>query len=234
LVEGLATLDLCLDKIALIQACCAFVPVPFTVVLDAAVTQSDLGRLGTPFIVKPRTGSGAPAVLDSVTELDYLPRDATLILQEFLPGTEYSIDVLARADGHIVASVPRRRDTVENGVVVAGRTVRNDELEDFGRVVAGAIGTTGVLTVLVRRAKDGVLKLLSVTPTFPPTMPLTIAAGVDMPLLATNAAFGVSLPARIGFAEVAVVRHLTDVHVPLDEYGAVSATELTVGVRSLV
>ena len=36
----------------------------------------------------------------------------------------------------IVAAVPRRRDKVDSGIAVAGRTVADPALEQFGRVVA--------------------------------------------------------------------------------------------------
>ena len=60
--------------------------------------------------------------------------------------------------------------------------------------------------------------LLEVNPRFPGTMPLTVAAGVDMPLLAVAHALGHPLPDRVAHREVAVVRHWADVVVPLDEY----------------
>ena len=220
LVESVHTLDLCLDKAALVEACRPVVRVPVTLVLTPDLTPAELDTLGAPFVAKPRSGSGGrgfEVVTDRKRLLD-LPRDGSMLLQELLPGEEYSIDVLADDTGHVVAAVPRARDKVDSGIAVAGRTLRDGALESFGRAVATAIDARGVVNVQARRARNGLPTLLEVNPRFPGTMPLTVAAGVDMPLLAVEHALGHPLPDRIAHREVAVVRHWEDVVVPMDEY----------------
>lgn len=223
LVESTATLARCLDKLALVRACTGVVRVPTTVLLEPGTPQEELAALGSPFVVKPRSGAGGRgfAVIEAPDDLHAVPRDGSMIAQELLPGEEYSIDVLARPDGHVVAAVPRRRDKVDSGIAIAGRTVADPELEEFGRAVAGVIGATGVVNVQARRATDGTPALLEVNARFPGTMALTQAAGVDMPRLAVAAALGAALPDHLDFAEVAVVRHWEDVVVPVSEYGRV-------------
>lgn len=220
LVESLATLDRCQDKLALVDVCRDVVRVPTTVLLEESTTEQDLAALGLPYIVKPRRGAGGRgfAVISSTADLHLVPRDGTMIAQELLPGEEYSIDVLARPDGHVVASVPRRRDKVDSGIAVAGRTVKDEALEEFGRAVARVIGATGVVNVQARRARDGTPALLEVNARFPGTMVLTQAAGVDMPRLAVAARLGQEIPDAVDFVEVAVVRHWEDVVVPIAEY----------------
>jgi carbamoyl-phosphate synthase large subunit len=225
LVESPATLERCLDKWALMQACDGIVRVPRTVLLQESTSQEELAALGEPFIVKPRFGAGGRgfAVIENVDAAADLARDGSLILQEFLPGEEFSIDVLARPDGHVVAAVPRRRDKVDSGIAVAGRTVHDPALIAFGRAVAEAVGVTGVVNVQTRQAVDGGPALLEINARFPGTMTLTRAAGVDMPRLAVEAALGGSLPDSLDFVELAVVRHWADVVVPVAEYAVVSA-----------
>lgn len=224
LVESTDTLDCCLDKWTLVQACAPTVRVPVTVVLDENVTSATLETLGMPFIIKPRRGAGGRgfAIIENEEMLEGHPRDGSHILQEFLPGDEFSIDVLGRPDGHIVAAVPRLRDKVDSGIAVAGRTVHDDALITFGRLVAEAIGVVGVVNVQVRRARDGSPALLEVNPRFPGTMALTMAAGIDMPNLAVDALFGTQLPDALDFVEVAVVRHWDEVVVPVSEYAPTS------------
>ena len=222
LVETPATLDRCLDKWELVQVCAPSVRVPVTVLLDDETTSDQIAALGAPFIVKPRRGSGGRgfAVIDNEEMLGDIPRDGTQILQELLPGDEFSIDVLARPDGHVVAAVPRRRDKVDSGIAVASRTMKDESLVAFGRTVAAAVGVVGVVNVQARRAADGTPALLEVNPRFPGTMALTMIAGVDMPNLAVAAAFGEPIPDSIDFSEVAVVRHWDEVVVPIEEYAA--------------
>jgi carbamoyl-phosphate synthase large subunit len=223
LVESPSTLEMCLDKAALMQACASTVRVPGTVLITADTTDDELSALGAPFIIKPRHGAGGRG-FEEVADLSALhaPRDGTFIAQELLPGTEYSIDVLGRSDGHIVAAVPRSRDKVDSGIAVAGRTVADPALIEFGRAVGAAIGVLGVVNVQARRDRNGQPALLEVNARFPGTMSLTQAAGIDMPRLAVEGACGARLPESMDFAEVAVVRHWTEVVVPIAEYGRIA------------
>jgi len=228
LVESTPTLDICIDKHALMQRCADIVRTPRTVLLTEDVDLTTLAdTLGTPFIVKPRSGAGGRGfeVVHDAATIRSLPTDGTILAQEHLPGAEYSIDVLARPDRHVVAAVPRVRDRVDSGIAIAGRTVHDEALESFGRSVATAIGATTVVNVQARRAVDGTPALLEVNARFPGTMALTRAAGVDMPVLAVDAALGRPLPDRIDFSEVAMVRHWADVVVPIEEYRSVSSGE---------
>lgn len=202
-------LDVTLDKLALARRCARVVRVPGTQLFGPAV---DPALLAYPVIVKPRTGSGSRGVItvDSAGVLAALKRSTALIVQEFLPGEEYSIDVLADASGHVIASVPRLRARVDSGVSVGGRTVRDEELSSFGRAVAQATGITYVANVQCKRDAAGRPALLEVNPRMPGTLGLTIASGVDMPRLALAALLGQPLPAAMDFRERAVVRFLDE------------------------
>ncbi len=224
LVEDVHTLDLCLDKLVLVRHCAGSVRVPTTIALTDAIGPEDLVVLGMPFIIKPRQGAGGRgfAVVRSSEDLHGIPHDGTIIAQEMLPGAEYSLDVLGSPDGRIVAVVPRRRDKIDSGIAVAGRTFHNAELEAFGRAVAAAIGVVGVVNVQAKMDTTGRPALLEVNARFPGTMSLTQAAGIDMPLLAVQALRGHRLPDSLPFRETAVVRHWTEVVVPIDEYATLT------------
>ena len=81
-----------------------------------------------PAIVKPRVGSGSRGIhrVDRVEQLESLERDGSLLVQELLPGPEYSLDVLATREGRVIAVVPRERLKIDSGIAVTGRT-RHDE-----------------------------------------------------------------------------------------------------------
>jgi len=209
---GLDTLETCLDKFALAVRCAPLLRTPITHLVGPA---SSAVEWDFPIIVKPRSGAGSRGVrlVHSRADLDALGDDESLIAQELLPGDEYSVDVIANAEGHVVAAVPRTRTRVDSGVSIAGLTVRDAELEATATAVAQAIGLTGVANVQLRRDTNGVPALLEVNPRFPGAMPLTIAAGVDMPSLALDLALGLDLPDRVDFREIANVRFLEDVFV---------------------
>jgi carbamoyl-phosphate synthase large subunit len=214
-------LDVCLDKLALVERCAGRVPVPRTERLD----QADPGLWTYPVMVKPRRGSGSRGIsmVGSAQELAEMQASADYLVQEYLPGTEYSIDVLADVTGHVVASVPRVRERVDSGVSVAGRTLHDAELERLGADMAVVTGLTYVANVQFRRDAAGRPALLEVNPRFPGTMPLTVASGVDMPLMALDALRGKPLPAQAGFRDVAMVRYLDERFIELGEVQEVAA-----------
>jgi carbamoyl-phosphate synthase large subunit len=213
-------LALTLDKLALARACAGVVRVPRTELLDEAV---DPASWTYPVIVKPRTGSGSRDISAIVsadelkTALSAAEPGAGFLVQEYLPGEEYSVDMLSDTDGRVVAGVPRVRARVDSGVSVAGRTLHDRELEQFGATVATTVGLTYISNVQVRRDSDGEPALLEVNPRVPGSLSLTIASGVDMPRLALDALRGRPLPEHAEFVEKAMVRFLDERFLDLSE-----------------
>jgi carbamoyl-phosphate synthase large subunit len=209
LLAPATALGVILDKLTLARHCSGVVRVPRT---EPFGPSTDPATWTYPVVVKPRQGSGSRGVVivDSPAALAALDRPPGLIVQEFLPGEEYSVDVLADAAGHVIASVPRLRARVDSGVSVGGRTVHDPEVEMFGRAVAHATGLTYVANVQCRRDRAGQPALLEVNPRMPGTLGLTIASGVDMPRLALAALLGRPVPERLDFCDLAVVRYLDE------------------------
>jgi carbamoyl-phosphate synthase large subunit len=214
------TLEVCLDKWLLAERCREVVRVPATAVVDAAFVAA---AWALPVIVKPRSGSGSRGIrlVERHEELEALERDGTLLVQEHLPGVEHSLDVLARADGHVAAVVPRARLKIDSGIAVTGRTLHDDRLDAFAREVARLIGLTTVANVQVKEDTTGAPALLEVNPRFPGTMPLTIASGVDMPRLAIGEALGTPIPdGPLPFADLAMVRFFQERFFSFDDIAA--------------
>jgi carbamoyl-phosphate synthase large subunit len=198
-----------LDKYRLVQACAGRVHTPRTALLDDDL---DLASWTFPVVVKPRRGSGSRgfSVVESPEALAALGPDDTMIVQEYLPGDEYSLDVLADLDGRVVAVVPRERLRVDSGVSVAGRTLHDPELDTLARQVAAAVGLTLVSNVQCRRDRAGRAALLEVNPRFPGAMPLTVHSGVNMPRLCLAAVLGRPLPETVPHRDTVMVRFLEE------------------------
>ena len=205
LMPGATTLETCLDKLLLARTLARHIPVPRTEIFLETFAASGWSF---PLVVKPRTGSGSRGVrvVRGPEELSRLPRGKEWLVQEYLSGAEYSVDVLADRQGRVLSEVPRERLKVDSGVAVAGRTILDEELQTLARKVCRVIGLEYVANVQFRKDGQGLPKLLEVNPRFPGTMPLTVAAGVDMPWLALLLALSLPVPSRVEPAEVAMVR----------------------------
>ncbi len=226
LVARPETLAICLDKLTLLRTCADTVPVGRYAPLDAEFSAAGWDF---PLIVKPRSGSGSRGIeiVHSAAALADFPRDGRLLAQEFLPGEEYSVDVLADGDGRVVATVPRARLKVDSGIAVAGYTLHDAELEDHARRVAARVGLRYTANVQFRRNVDGRPVLLEVNARFPGTMPLMVESGVNMPLLSVRHALGQPLPSGpLPFRDVAVVRYWAETFIEPAEIDAVRSQAL--------
>jgi carbamoyl-phosphate synthase large subunit len=213
----LGALEVCLDKWALHARCHGRVPVPETVLVDETF---DPASAPLPAIVKPRVGSGSRGIhrVDVVDGLERLERDGSLLVQELLPGAEYSLDVLATGEGRVIAVVPRERLKVDSGIAVTGRTHHDEGLERIGREVAELVGLTGVANVQVKGDVHGDPALLEVNPRFPGTMALTVASGPDMPWLCVADALGEGMPSeQLPFNDIAMVRFFQERFLSFEE-----------------
>jgi len=209
-LPGAGTLRLCRDKYALITRLRTHVPTPDTVLLNPG----SFARLKKfPVFVKPRIGAGSRGTLIARNKADLhnLPKNGTLMIQEYLPGEEYSVDTYVRADGTLIAAVPRERLKTDSGIAVTARTVHLPEAIGIATRILNKIRIRYVANIQLKRSSDGVLKLLEINPRFPGTMPLTAEAGIDLPRLLVKEITGNSLPSQLlPFREVAMIRYWTE------------------------
>lgn len=200
------TLKVCLDKDELMRRCEVFVGVPRSEVLNSFFEPQ---HWSFPLFVKPRIGSGSRGIMtiENAADLEQQAHDGSMLIQELLPGAEYSVDVLADQDGNILAVVPRERLKVDSGIAVASRTVNDAELIKQAGIVANLIGLKFTANIQFKRNANGEPCLLEVNPRFPGTMPLTVASGVNMPLISLKNILGLDIDEdNLFWREIAVVR----------------------------
>ena len=214
----LSCLLACRDKLALLTLTEGVVPLPHYEVIGkdtAAQTHT------FPLFAKPRVSAGSRGAMlvSSAQELNALPQDGSVLLQEWLSGEEYSVDVYITSKGKAIAAVPRLRMKTDSGIAVAARTVHDPELQQLAIRVAQAADVRYVANVQFRRDAQGVARLLEINPRFPGTLPLTTASGVDMPALLIADITGEPLPEELmPFKEVMVLRYLTEQYVDPHEW----------------
>ena len=225
LAAPVPALEICLDKWRLAERCRGVVRVPATSLVTVA---TDLSATPEPYVLKPRSGAGGRGVrvVRRSEDAAGVARDGSYLRQEHLPGDEFSIDVLCRQDGTVAASVPRRRDKVDSGIAVAGRTVRDPELEAFGAAVATAVGVTGIANVQARRDRLDRLALLEVNPRLPGHHAAHRRGRGGHAGLALHAALGGSVPADLPWREIAVVRHWTERFISTSEVDVLMAAAI--------
>ena len=209
------SLNLCLDKYVLMQTCASHIPLGEFSIFDE---NFDSSKWNYPLIIKPRSGAGSRGIVlvKDQSQMDMLTRNKNMLVQEYLPGAEYSVDIFINQRGHCVSAVPRERIKVDSGVAIVSKTSRDSGLINLAKQAAFATGLTGVANIQFRKDANGVAKLLEINPRFSGTMPLTIAAGADMPKMVLKEACQEELE-DIEHTELAVVRYLEEKFISVDE-----------------
>jgi carbamoyl-phosphate synthase large subunit len=157
-------------------------------------------RPSLPLFIKPRFGRGgvgAYAVRNERELAFFTDYVAEPVLQEFLAGPEFTIDMCCDFDGRVLAIVPRERVVIRSGVSDRGRTVRDARLLALGAAVAEALPFVGAVNVQCR-VVDGTPTVFEINPRFSGGIPLTIAAGADFPRMLVDLAAGRRVAPSIG------------------------------------
>jgi carbamoyl-phosphate synthase large subunit len=143
----------------------------------------DFGSLHYPLFLKPRQGRGSVGCYYITNERElrfFLEYVQDPVVQEYLQGREFTIDVLADFNGRIISVVPRERLVVRSGVTDRGQTWHNPALIDLGVHAAEALQIRGPANIQLKwHADRGTI--FEVNPRFSGGIALTIAAGADFP-----------------------------------------------------
>jgi carbamoyl-phosphate synthase large subunit len=154
-----------------------------------------------PCFVKPVRGSASigTGVLHSEAELNaHVSTFGDLMLvQEYVPGAEYTLDIFRARDGKVRCVVPRQRLAIRAGEVEKGLTVNDDELIQAGVLLGEKLDDFwGVINAQCRRPPGGKAHFFEINPRFGGGAPLAIAAGADLPRYVLEEAL--SLPTSAG------------------------------------
>jgi carbamoyl-phosphate synthase large subunit len=175
------------------------------VAIPEIFASDDAASVRYPLVVKPTVGAGSVGVSIVRTPAE-LPAalaaaGASPLLQEFIDGDEYTVDLVVAPDGVVLAACPRQRVEIRGGQSYKGRTLDDEEVAAAARRAARALGMTGQGNVQLLRARTagpGVTlapKFIELNPKFAAGMGLTIGAGLNLPLVYVKLALGLPVGA---------------------------------------
>ena len=202
-VSSPRVMDICLDKAATVAFCGAQAirtPRTWTSVADVAAA-SRAGQARYPLMIKPRCGQGSIELhaADNEGELSVLcdlvekrlARYASnglltgkagggLLIQQFIRGPEYGLDVVNDLKGRFAACFVKRKLAMRAGETDAAETVKDEALEALGRKIGERLGHVGVLDVDLMVDERGPC-LLEMNARFGGHYPFAHVAGANIP-----------------------------------------------------
>ena len=141
-----------------------------------------------PVFVKPTSGSagiGARKVSNHEELLGYLETLDEPIVEEYVEGPEFTVDVFCNNESKALMAVPRKRLAARGGEVTKGVVQRNEKLEALASDIADKLGCDSPVTIqFIEDGNDYVP--IEINARLGGGLPLTIAAGANWPLWILN------------------------------------------------
>lgn len=141
-----------------------------------------------PVFMKPEVGCGSKGVLLARTReevVSALDKDPSLMILEYLPGDEYTIDCFTDIKGQLLYAGPRKRRRVSKGISVNTVSVQ-ENIETFTKIAKAInekIKFHGAWFFQLKHDRNGALALLEIAPRVAGSMGLQRNLGVNLPLL---------------------------------------------------
>ena len=140
-----------------------------------------------PCFVKPVHGSAGTGAMkiENRARLDHHLHlfEQEMLVQEYIPGSEYTIDLFCDSKGLVKSVVPRVRLEIRCGEVDKSVTVDDNDLVVAATQLATSFdaGVRGMMCFQCRRSSSGEIYFFDANPRFGGGSLLSIAAGADFP-----------------------------------------------------
>lgn len=134
-----------------------------------------------PLFIKPLDGSSSINAfkINNDEELHFFIKYIDKpIIQEYIEGTEYSVDVFCDFDAKPITIVPRIRIATRSGEIAKGMVDKNREIIDDIQRLISVLKPIGHITIQCMKTKAGI-KYIEINPRFGGGAPMSIDAGAD-------------------------------------------------------
>ena len=137
-------------------------------------------RSGFPAFIKPKDGSSSINAfkVENEEELEvYAGQVEDYIVQPFVSGKEYTIDIFCDWNGNPISIVPRERLQVRAGEVLKTQICMDQTMIEESKALCKAFKPCGPMTVQLIRDSEGLDWFIEINPRFGGGAPLSMKAG---------------------------------------------------------
>jgi len=157
-------------------------------------------------------GKGIPYISleDLIQQLERLPEFPGVVLMEYLPGDEYSVDGLSDALGNPVYVIPRVRVSPLPGYSQEGLIEESEEVSAYVAAIARVFKFTSNFNIQLKRSESGSLRVYEINPRVSATVVANAGAGVDIFLFGILQAAGLDYPKNLKYQKTRMIRFWTE------------------------
>lgn len=169
-----------------------------------------------PVFVKPDKGQGTQGAyrVDSLDMLKgLLKSNSDLIVMEYLPGKEYTVDCFTDRRKGLLFCSGRERIRVRSGISMNSKPVdekTNKVFREYADIISQELKFYGAWFFQVKLDKSGTFKLLELAPRVGGTMATHRVLGINFPLLSIYEKEGVSVKIMTNNCDVEIDRALVN------------------------
>lgn len=152
-------------------------------------------ELAFPVFLKPDDGQGGKGtcIAGDLQDLEFhMGKSPELLVTEFLPGAELSIDCFTDFNGKLLFIGPRTRERVQMGISFRSTALAvTDEIGEIAQCINDTVSLNGAWFFQVKQDRLGKFKLMEFAPRQSSTMGLYRHTGVNFALLSLFNAMGI-------------------------------------------
>ena len=116
-----------------------------------------------------------------------------LVVMEYLPGNEWSVDCLAE-HGRILYAVPRLRNRMNGGISIDATVVHDKDVIALSKQICALFAIHGNIGIQFKQDASGIPQILEINPRLQGTTIISAAAGVNLPYFGILLARGQNVP----------------------------------------
>ncbi len=178
-------------------------------------TYQSPGEISTyPVFLKPDQGQGSHGVVKADNEsecLHAIKNNPDLIICEYLPGEEYTVDCYTDKLGQLLFVGPRIRSRTKAGISVSSKSFATPEnIKSIAFSINDKLDLQGAWFFQLKQSKNKDLKLLEIAPRIAGTMATNRVKGINFALLSLFEAQGKSISINASHTDIQIERALTN------------------------
>lgn len=144
-------------------------------------------NLEFPLFIKPDIGQGSKGArkVNSLSELlDEINKDPEIVICEYLPGEEYTIDCFTDSNGKLRVCNARNRNRIKLGISVNSKILETDDsITNIANIINEKLRFDGAWFFQLKKDVNNQYRLMEIAPRVSGTMGLSRNTGVNYPLL---------------------------------------------------
>ena len=106
-----------------------------------------------------------------------------LLVSEYLPGDEFTIDTIVH-NGKPKLILPRKRSKMNGGISVQGTFIKHDAIIEYCETIISSLHLSGPIGLQVKANSDGDYRILEINPRIQGTSVAALGIGINLPVLA--------------------------------------------------